>query len=221
MLISFIFSYSENFSAYFTYLFILFWDRGPARATRERRTSRCTQVLVCPHTVCVCVCVCVCPYVCLCMCESPCPSACPAPCSVWRAWGGEVRLRFPPTWLLLRGASEVRRSPSPDCPPTGRAVGVRHPRAVGAGVWVLGAQHCPLGMHALRGLRAAGVVWCRGVPGGGMACHCCEGRLVSGAVSPPTARPLGRAAGAPYPLAVGAGGCGRGDPSPNPQSALL
>ena len=36
--------------------------------------------------------------------------------------------------LLLRGASEVRRSPSPDCPPTGRAVGVRHPRAVGADV---------------------------------------------------------------------------------------
>ena len=30
-----------------------------------------------------------------------CPSACPAPvpCSVWRALGGEVRSRFPPTWL--------------------------------------------------------------------------------------------------------------------------
>ena len=29
------------------------------------------------------------------------PSACPAPvpCSVWRAWGGAVRSRFPPTWL--------------------------------------------------------------------------------------------------------------------------
>ena len=30
--------------------------------------------------------------------------------------------------------------------------------------------------------------------GGGVACHCCEQRLVSGAVRPPTARPLGRAA---------------------------
>ena len=31
----------------------------------------------------------------------PCPSACPAlvPCSVWRALGGAVRSRFPPTWL--------------------------------------------------------------------------------------------------------------------------
>ena len=45
---------------------------------------------------------------------------------------------------LLRGASEVRRCPSPDCPPTGRAVGVRHPRAVGAGVWVWGPNTVPL-----------------------------------------------------------------------------
>ena len=38
-------------------------------------------------------------------------------------------------------------------------MGVRQPRAVGAGVrvWVC-AQHCPLGLHALWGLRAAGVV---------------------------------------------------------------
>ena len=37
----------------------------------------------------------------------------------------------------------------------------------------------------------------------------------------PDCPPSGRAAGAHYPLAVGAGGCGRGDPSPTPQSALL
>ena len=40
---------------------------------------------------------------------------------------------LPGLGLLSRGASEVRGSPSPDCPPTGRAVGVRYPRAVGAG----------------------------------------------------------------------------------------
>ena len=69
--------------------------------------------------------------------DCPCPSACPAPvpCSVWRAWGGAVRSRFPPTWLgvvgvaagrprggcllPLRGASGVMRSPSPDCPSSG------------------------------------------------------------------------------------------------------
>ena len=40
----------------------------------------------------------------------PCPSACPAPvpCSVWRAWGGAVRSRFPPTWLWVAGAAAGR-----------------------------------------------------------------------------------------------------------------
>ena len=37
----------------------------------------------------------------------------------------------------------------------------------------------------------------------------------------PDCLPSGRAAGAHYPLAVGARGCGRGDPSPTPQRALL
>ena len=59
--------------------------------------------------------------------------------------------------------------------------------------------------------------------GGGASCLG-VGRLGSGALSSPTARPLG---GLPGPtthwLSVrrGAGGCGRGDPSPNPQRALL
>ena len=108
--------------------------------------------------------------------RGPCPSACPAPvpCSVWRAWGGGVRSRFPPTWL---------------------------------------------GLHALLGLRAAGVVG--GRPWGGVACHCCEGRLVSGAVPPPTARPLGRAAGVPRPVCSGCGRCGRADSAPVPQRAPM
>ena len=120
--------------------------------------------------------------------RGPCPSACPAPvpCSVWRAWGGAVRSRFPPTWLgvvgvavgrprggcllLLRGASGVRRSPSPNCPPTGRAVGVRDPRGVGAGVRVWGpfsvpSACTPCGGCAPRGGSVAFV--CRGAAGGG------------------------------------------------------
>ena len=101
--------------------------------------------------------------------RGPCPSACPAPvpCSVWRAWGGAVRSRFPPTWLLLRGASEVRRSPSPDCTPPGRALGVRYPRAVGAGVWVLGPNTVTLACMPCGGCVPRG--WCGGgaSPGGG------------------------------------------------------
>ena len=83
----------------------------------------------------------------------------------------------------------------------------------------MGAQHCPLGLHALWGLRAAGVV------GGpfprGMACHRCEGLLVSGAVPPPAARALERAARVPRPVCSGCGRCGLGDPAPSPQRAPL
>ena len=120
--------------------------------------------------------------------RGPCPSACaaPVPCSVWRAWGGAVRSRFPPTWLgvvgvsegrprggclpLLRGASGVTRSPSPDCPPTWRAVGVRYPRAVGAGVRVWGPYSVPLVCTPCRGCvpRGASVAFvCRGAGWGG------------------------------------------------------
>ena len=38
----------------------------------------------------------------------------------------------------------VRRSPYLNCPSTGRAVGVRHPRAAGAGVRVWGPNTVPL-----------------------------------------------------------------------------
>ena len=38
----------------------------------------------------------------------------------------------------------VKRSPSPDCPPSKRAVEVRQQHAVGAGVWVWGPNIVPL-----------------------------------------------------------------------------
>ena len=56
---------------------------------------------------------------------------------------------------------------------------------------------------------------------GGVACHCCEGRLLSGAVPLPAARPLGWAAGVLRPVCPGCGRCGRGDPAPAPQRAPL
>ena len=124
----------------------------------------------------------------------------------WRPlWGAfchcEGRLRSgapPPLWAGCRG-------PLPMC--SGRG---------SAGV---GAQHCPLGLHALWGLRAAGSVG--GRPRGGPACHRCEKRLVTGAVPPPAARPLGRAAGFPRPVCPGCGWCVHGDPAPAPQRAPL
>ena len=59
----------------------------------------------------------------------------------------------------------------------------------------------------------------RASPGG--ACHRCEGRPVSGAVPPPAARVLERAAGVPCPVCPGCGRFGRGDPAPAPQRAPL
>ena len=76
-----------------------------------------------------------------------------------------------------------------------------------------------LGVHALWGLRAGGVVG--GRLRGGVACDCCEARLVSGAVPPPTARLLRRAAGVPRPVCPGCDRCGRGDPGSVPQRAPL
>ena len=58
-----------------------------------------------------------------------------------------------------------RRSPSLNCPPTGRAVGVRHPHAVGAGVWVWGPNTVPLACMPCGGCVPRG--WWGAVPRGG------------------------------------------------------
>ena len=65
----------------------------------------------------------------------------------------------------LRGASEVRRSPSPDCPPSGRAVGVRHRRTVGAGVQLWGPS--TVSSPCLPCGRCVQREWGGAVPGGG------------------------------------------------------
>ena len=88
---------------------------------------------------------------------------------------------------------QVGRSPTPDCPPSGRGAGAHYPLAVGAGGCGRGAPS-PTPQHAL--LRA-GFASCGGgmrVPGGGASCLG-PGRPVSGALPPPTARPLGRLLG--------------------------
>ena len=90
------------------------------------------------------------------------------------------------------------------------------PGAVDAGVWT---QHRPHSVrHCRPALLAVGVV--EGLPRGG-AFHCCEGCLVSGAVPPPAARPLERAARVPRPVCPGCGRCGRVNPAPAPQRAPL
>ena len=136
-------------------------------------------------------------------------------CSLW-GWregvpGGDAfhrcegRLRSgappPPTACPLGGLS-------------GSATNVLWARVCGCGGLTLSPwPACPVGAA------------CRGGGGGpsrgGVAYHRCEGRLVSGAVPPPAARPLGRAAGVPRPVCPGCGGCRRGNPAPAPQRAPL
>ena len=109
------------------------------------------------------------------------------------------------------GAPGVGRSPTPDHSPSGRAAGAHYPLAVGVGECGRG-DPSPTPQRAL--LRA-GFARCGGgtrAPGGGASCLG-VGRLVSGALPPPTSRPFGRATGARFPLAVGVGGCGRGGPA--------
>ena len=94
-------------------------------------------------------------------------------------------------------------------PPTARPLG----GLLGPATHVLLARVCWCGGLTLSPWPACPVgAACRGGGGGpslgGVACHHCEGRLVSGAVPPPAARPLERAAGVPRPICprcVGAG----------------
>ena len=91
--------------------------------------------------------------------RGPCPSACPVrvPCSVWRAWGGAVRSRFPPTWLGVVGVAagrprggafyrcEGRLGSCVPPPPTARPLG----GPPGPAIHVLWARACGCGGPAL------------------------------------------------------------------------
>ena len=129
-------------------------------------------------------------------------------------WGGAVRSRFPPTWLGVVGAAAPGRpsSGAGSQGPASRVSRVRSMRACGPST---GPTAC-----ALAGRRCSLWGWRKGVPGGG-AFRRCEGRLVSGAVPPPTARPPERAARVPRPVCPGCGRCGRVDPAPAPQRAPM
>ena len=116
-------------------------------------------------------------------------------------------------------ASGVGRSPTPDCPPSGRVAGAHYPLAVGAGGCGRG-DPSPTPQRPLFRARFARCGGATRAPGGGRLLPGC-GESGVGRSPTPDCPPSGRAAGAHYPLAVGAGGCWRGDPSPTPQRALL
>ena len=116
-------------------------------------------------------------------------------------------------------ASGVGRSPDPDCPPSGRAAGAHHPHAVGAGGCGREDPSPTPSARALASWLCALWGWHEGAGGGALLPGC--GASGVGRSPNPDCPPSGRAAGAHGPLAVGAGGCGRGEPSPTPQRTLL
>ena len=134
-------------------------------------------------------------------------------CSLWGQHEGARGGRLLPGC----GASGVGRSPTPGCPPSGRAAGAHYPLAVGAG----GCGRGDPSPTPQRALFRAGFARCWGstrAPGGGRLLPGCGASGV-GRCPTPDCPPPGRTAGAHYPLAVGAGGCGRWDPSQTPQRA--
>ena len=101
-----------------------------------------------------------------------------------RPWGPELRavglVEGRPRGgclALLCPASEVRRFPSPDCPPSGRSFRVRYPRAVSAGVRVWGPSTVSSACMPFPSCVPQGGGGGPS-PGGGLACNRCKGRLV-------------------------------------------
>ena len=125
-------------------------------------------------------------------------------CALWGRYEGAQGGRFLPGC----GVSGVGRCPTPDHS-SFWACG-RGPLPIGCGC--RGCRHGDPSPTSLRVLLRAGFARSGGgmrVPGGGASCLG-VGRPRSGALPPPTTRPFGRAAGAHYPLAVGAGDAGMG-----------
>ena len=166
-------------------------------------------------------------------CRGPSPTGCG--CGGLRAWGPVTNptARALASWLCALwgrhegarggrllpgcGASGVRRSPGPDCPPSGRAAGAHYQLAVGAG----GCGRGDPSPTPQRALLRAGFARCGGgtrVPGWGASCLVvgCAG---SGALPPPTARPLGGLPGPTTHWLWGRGAAGVGTRH-QPHSAL-
>ena len=127
---------------------------------------------------------------------------------LWALWGG---MRVPGGSASCLGVERPGTGAlqPPISRPLGRAAGA-HPLPTGCGCG--GCQCGDPSPTPQRALLRAGFARCGGgmsVPGGGASCLG-VGRPGTGALPPPTSRPFGRAAGAHYPLVVGAGGAGVG-----------
>ena len=128
---------------------------------------------------------------------APVPQRAPLRAGVARCGGGGGASQGGGAFHHCEGRLRSRAVP----PPTARPLG----GLLGPATHVLWARVCGCWGPTLFPWPACPVgAACRGGGGGlfpgGVACHHCEGRLVSGAVPPRAARPLERAAGVPRPV---------------------
>ena len=129
-------------------------------------------------------------------------------CRICALWGRHEGARGGGCLLPGFGTSAVWRFPTPDRPSFGRAAGARYPLALGAGGVGAGTRHQPHSAHSCQlALPAVGAA--RGRWGGGCLLPRCGASGVGHSPTPESPS-LGHAAGAGYPLAVGAGGVGLG-----------
>ena len=146
------------------------------------------------------------------------PTACALAGRCCSLWGWRKGVPGGGAFHCCEGRLRSGAPPPPTAPPLGGLFG--------SATHVLWARVCGCGGATLSPWPACPVgAACRGGGGGPspgvVACHRCEGCLVSGAIPPPAARPLGRAAGVPRPVCPGCGRCGCGDPAPAPRRAPL
>ena len=150
------------------------------------------------------------------------PSTGPTACALagWRCslWGWRKGVPGGGAFHHCEGRLRSGAVPPPTTSPLGGLLGsATH----ALWVWVCGCGGPTLSPSPACPVGAA----CRGGGGGpspgGLACHRCGGRVVSGAVPPPAARPLEPAARVPPPVCPGCGRCGREDPAPAPRRAPL
>ena len=132
--------------------------------------------------------------------------------------GGDMRLPRGGASLLGVGRPESGALPPPTTRPFRRAAGAHYPLAVDAGAAGVGTHHQPHSTHYCV-LAFHGVGRHEGTRGGRLLPGC----GASGVGRSPTPhhssfRACGRGS---LPTGRGCGGCGRGDPSPTPQHALL
>ena len=163
-------------------------------------------------------------------CRGPLPTGCG--CGGVRAWGpvtnptaralarcgGSMRVPGSGASCLGMGRPGSGALPPPTARPLGGLLGPTTHWLWVRGVRAWGPVSDPTA-RAVASWRCA--LWGRreGARGGRLLPGCGASRV--GRSPTPDCPPSGRAAGAHYPLAVGAGGCRRGDPSPAPQRALL